>query len=163
MPYAGASAPAGWLFCAGQAVSRTTFAALFAAVGTTYGAGDGSTTFNLPDLRGRAAVGKDDMGGTAASRITTAGSGIAGATLGASGGAETVTIVTAGMPSHAHDYWTVKDGTGPPLTRAGAGNNANANGVLNLASNGLAIEATGGGGAHQNMTPALILNYIIKA
>ena len=163
MPYAGSSAPSGWLFCAGQAVSRTTFAALFAAVGTTYGAGDGSTTFNLPDLRGRAAVGKDDMGGTAASRITTAGSGIAGATLGASGGAETVTIVTAGMPSHAHDYWTVKDGTGPPLTRAGAGNNANANGVLNLASNGLAIEATGGGGAHQNMTPALILNYIIKA
>lgn len=65
-PYAGATAPAGWLLCYGQAVSRTTYAALFAAIGTLYGSGDGSTTFNVPDPRGRAIVGKDDMGGTAA-------------------------------------------------------------------------------------------------
>ena len=79
VPFAGPSAPTGWLFCFGQTVSRTTYAALFAALGTTYGAGDGSTTFVLPDLRGRLPSGKDDMGGTAASRLTTAGSGVDGA------------------------------------------------------------------------------------
>lgn len=50
MPFAGSSAPAGWLLCQGQAISRTTYATLFAVIGTTYGVGDGSTTFNLPDL-----------------------------------------------------------------------------------------------------------------
>lgn len=53
------SAPTGFLLCQGQAVSRTTYAVLFAAIGTTYGAGDGVTTFNLPDYRGRALVGAD--------------------------------------------------------------------------------------------------------
>ena len=59
VPFAGTAVPppGGWLLCDGAAVSRTTFAALFAAIGTTYGVGDGSTTFNLPDLRGRVAVG----------------------------------------------------------------------------------------------------------
>lgn len=89
-PFAGASAPDGWLFCAGQAVSRSTYAALFAVVSTTYGSGDGSTTFNLPDLRGRTAVGKDNMGGSAANRVTAGISGIAGITLGAVGGNENV-------------------------------------------------------------------------
>jgi microcystin-dependent protein len=71
VPYAGSSAPTGWLLCFGQAVSRSTYAALFTAIGTTYGAGDGSTTFNLPDARGRVIAGKDDMGGSAASRLNT--------------------------------------------------------------------------------------------
>lgn len=56
--YAASAAPTGWLMCDGAAVSRTTYAALFALIGTTYGAGDGSTTFNLPDLQGRVPVGK---------------------------------------------------------------------------------------------------------
>lgn len=56
-PYAGKTAPAGWLLCDGSAVSRTAYAALFAVIGTTYGAGNGSTTFALPDLRGRVAAG----------------------------------------------------------------------------------------------------------
>jgi microcystin-dependent protein len=103
IPFAGSTAPsANWALPAGQAVSRTTFAALFALIGTTYGAGDGSTTFNLPDLRGRALFGKDDMGGSAASRVTAAGSGINGTTLGATGGAETVTLATSQIPSHTH-------------------------------------------------------------
>ena len=70
VPFSGAAAPTDWLFCYGQAVSRATYAALFTAIGTTYGVGDGSTTFNLPDMRGRLAAGKDDMGGTAASRMS---------------------------------------------------------------------------------------------
>jgi len=70
MAFAGSAAPTGWLLCFGQAVSRSTFADLFAVIGTTYGAGDGATTFNVPDLRGRVVAGKDDMGGTAAGRLT---------------------------------------------------------------------------------------------
>ncbi len=69
-PFAGTSAPTGWFLCYGQAVSRTTYAALFTAIGTTYGTGDGTSTFNLPDLRGRTIAGVDDMGGSAASRLT---------------------------------------------------------------------------------------------
>ena len=83
-PYAGATAPAGWLLCFGQAISRTVYSTLFTAIGTTYGVGDGSTTFLLPDMRGRVAAGQDDMGGTSANRLTTAGSAIDGDVLGAS-------------------------------------------------------------------------------
>ena len=63
-PYAGTSAPSGYLLCYGQEVSRSTYSALFSAISTTYGSGDGSSTFNLPDLRGRAVAGQDDMGGS---------------------------------------------------------------------------------------------------
>ena len=59
IPFAGAAAPTGWLLCQGQAISRTTYAQLFSVIGTTYGSGDGKTTFNLPDMRGRVAVGSD--------------------------------------------------------------------------------------------------------
>jgi microcystin-dependent protein len=102
LPFAGAVAPDGWMLCHGQAVSRTAHAHLFAVVGTTYGSGDGSTTFNLPDLRGRVAAGKDNMGGTAASRLAAGASGVNGATLGAAGGAETHALTVPQMPLHAH-------------------------------------------------------------
>lgn len=102
LPFAGANAPTGWLMCDGSAVSRTTFAELFASIGTTYGTGDGSTTFNLPDLRGRVAAGKDNMGGTPANRLTAAGAGITGTSLGATGGNQTHTLTTAQMPAHNH-------------------------------------------------------------
>ena len=85
-PFAGATAPNGWLMCFGQAISRTTYADLFAAIGTTHGVGNGSTTFNVPDLRGRTIAGKDNMGGSAANRLTSGNSGVAGTTLGAVGG-----------------------------------------------------------------------------
>lgn len=71
LPFAGNTAPSGWLACDGSAVSRTTYASLFTTIGTTYGTGDGSTTFNLPDFRGRFPRFNDAMfGGTAASRDT---------------------------------------------------------------------------------------------
>ena len=91
-----------WLLCDGSAVSRTTYSALFQAISTTWGVGDGSTTFNVPDLRGRATFGRDDMGGSTASRITNAGSGIVGTTLGATGGAQDVTISANNLPTHTH-------------------------------------------------------------
>jgi hypothetical protein len=85
-PFAGAAAPAGYLLAFGQTISRTDYAGLFAVCGTTYGAGNGSTTFNLPDLRGRVIAGKDNMGGNAAGRLSAV---INGTALGAAGGAET--------------------------------------------------------------------------
>lgn len=97
MDWPGQTAPTGWIFGYGQAVSRTTYAALFAEYGTTYGAGDGSTTFNVFDGRGRVVIGKDDMGGTAANRITSAGCGIDGTTLGATGGLQTLQAHTHGL------------------------------------------------------------------
>lgn len=153
LPFAGASAPTGWLLCFGQTVSRTTFAPLFAAIGTTYGAGDGSTTFALPDLRGRVAAGEDDMGGTAASRLTTGGSGVNGASLGASGGSETHTLTVAQMPSHTHSYI--------------GGSNAAGSGTVGAAGqsqNGytMATLSAGSGSAHNNTQPTIVLNYIIK-
>lgn len=101
--FAGATAPSGWLLCYGQAVPRsgpTGYPELFFIIGTTYGSGDGSTTFNLPDLRGRTIYGKDDMGGSAANRITTAGSGLDGLTLGAGGGSQTRTLLTVNLPAY---------------------------------------------------------------
>ena len=109
IPYAGSSAPANWLLCGGQAVSRTDYAALFAVIGTTYGSGNGSTTFNLPDLRGRVIAGEDDMGGTAANRLTSATSGITGTTLGAAGGDERL---------HLHQHANTATFTGSAVNTA---------------------------------------------
>lgn len=89
LPYAPLAAPDGYLLCFGQAVSRVTYAALFAAIGTTYGVGNGTTTFNLPDLRGRVVAGKDDMGSTSADRLTGLTGGVNGDVLGGTGGGQT--------------------------------------------------------------------------
>lgn len=89
MAYGGSSAPAAWTLAFGQPISRTTFAGLFAVYGTTYGTGDGSTTFNMPDLRGRLVAGLDNMGGTPANRVTNTTMTPNGNTSGAVGGAQT--------------------------------------------------------------------------
>lgn len=94
--------PSGWLLCAGQNVSRTTYARLFSVIGTTSGAGDGSTTFGIPDYRGRTSFGKDNMGGTAANRITAAESGINGTVLGAVGGDQRLHAHNHSQNAHTH-------------------------------------------------------------
>jgi microcystin-dependent protein len=96
--FAGSSAPTNWLLCYGQAVSRTTYAALFAVVSTTYGVGDGTTTFNLPDLRGRTVAGVDNMGGSDAGRIDIANS--SGTVVGSQ--YVTLTGAQSGVPAHSH-------------------------------------------------------------
>jgi microcystin-dependent protein len=98
--FAGAAAPAGWLLCDGASYLRTDQAALFAVIGTTYGAADG-THFNVPDLRGRAVFGRE----ASASRITAA-SGITSTSLGATGGADMITLSTGEMPVHGHPFST---------------------------------------------------------
>jgi microcystin-dependent protein len=153
-PYAGASEPTGWLFCYGQAVSRTTYASLFTAISTTYGAGDGSTTFNLPDLRGRVVAGHDNMGGVSGNRLTGVGGSLNGDTLGATGGTETHTLITAEMPSHTHAL-----ANGGQIQSTGGGP---AYGSAAVGLSATDIANTGGGGAHNNVQPTIILNYIIK-
>lgn len=153
LPFAGSAAPVGWLLCYGQAVSRATYSVLFTAISTTYGSGDGSTTFNLPDLRGRVVAGKDDMGGTSASRLT---SPVAGSTLGATGGAQSHTLTTPEIPSHTHTLNKSGGSSGsdtPPYTL-----NQNDPGPFVTTS----TSAAGGGAAHNNVQPTIVANYIIK-
>lgn len=83
--YSGSVIPSGYLLCDGRAVSRTTYATLFQAIGTTYGAGDGSTTFNLPNLSERVPVGKSSK-----------------YVLGSKGGSATNTLTVANLPAHSH-------------------------------------------------------------
>lgn len=149
--FAGASAPAGWVLCFGQELDRTTFADLFAVIGTTYGAGDGSTTFNAPDLRGRLVAGLDNMGGTSADRLTGQSGGVDGDILGASGGNETHTLVIAEMPAHDHGYDTEQAG-GAGITVGGDA----------PGQNDTQTSSTGGDGPHNNVQPTLIMNKIIK-
>lgn len=93
-----ASIPSGWIECDGSAVGRDTHAALFGRIGAFAGPGNGSTTFNLPDLGGRAIFSRNG----AVPRLTAAG-GINGNVVGAVGGADTVTLSVAQMPAHGHD------------------------------------------------------------
>lgn len=162
MPFAGSSAPTGWLLCAGQTVSRTTYATLFAAVGTAYGAGDGSTTFALPDLRGRAVFGVDNMGGTTASRVTSGVSGITGTTLGASGGNQAMHQHTHTVtdPGHTHVLTNgLNRGSGTGYYQGGPYGAAYT--ATESATTGITL-ANSGTGSSQNMPPAMMLNYIIK-
>jgi len=149
--YLGSTAPTGWLLCDGSAVSRTTYEDLFDAIGTTYGSGDGSTTFNLPDLRGRSTLGLDNMGGSSANRVTATEAD----TLGGTNGAETHTLTVTEMPSHTHTYGT-PSGSGNNLTW---GTNWSDYANAGTQSTGSA----GSNGAHNNMQPYLSVNFIIKA
>lgn len=100
--YWGTTAPnSSFVFPYGQAISRTTYSTLFSMFSTTYGAGDGTTTFNIPDLRGRVTAKKDDMGGSSANRLTDADDGLNGDTLGDTGGGETQVLVTDNLPPYS--------------------------------------------------------------
>jgi microcystin-dependent protein len=150
--YAGSTAPTGWLLSFGQAVSRTTYANLFAVISTTYGSGDGSTTFNLPDMRGRAVAGVDNMGGTDAGRLSISN------TLGTTTGAETHTLSSAEMPSHRHDIQRSNSAATSVAADASAHYRISADSGATITT----TQNTGGGGAHNNMQPTIVLNYIIK-
>lgn len=157
MPYAGSSAPTGFLLCGGQAVSRTTYSDLFAVVGTTYGVGDGSSTFNLPDLQGRVVAGKDDMSGSSANRLTDQTGGLNGDTLGDTGGSETHILTEAQLPAHSHGS-VVTNVSATFKINTGDGGAS----VVQTINQTKSATSTGSGSAHNNVQPTIILNYIIK-
>lgn len=182
MDFYGATAPEGWLFADGSAVSRADYAELFAVIGTTYGAGDGVTTFNLPDKRGRVTVGRDrQVSGSYADRLTSPR--VDSRTLGASGGAQTVTLTTAEMPAHSHDLsldaaGAHVHGSGTPRIGGPSGSYPTGSGLSSREGTGFradvmpmsgnhthtgTAESTGGGNAHNNVQPTLVCNHIIKA
>lgn len=178
LPYAGVTEPAGWLFCYGQAISRTTYADLFTAIGTTYGTGDGSTTFNLPDLRGRVIAGQDDMGGVSANRLTNADDGLDGDVLGASGGGETQTLVTGNLPaytpagtitnaSYIFSYNTRSDlsgggSFGAVINIQNTGGLNNVTPILGVSASFTGTAQGGTSTAFGIVQPTIILNYIMK-
>ena len=180
--FAGTSPPTGYILCDGSAVSRTAFSGLFSTIGTTFGSGDGATTFNVPDLRGRFIGGLDTMGGVAANRLTAGNSGVDGATMGASGGDELMQLhnhtVTDPMHYHAdagHAHYTdavasqtLGDGVAEinyfaggwkfdHLATIGTGYAA-----IQYAFSGVTVDNAGTGGS-QNIPPALVLGYCIFA
>ena len=147
------AAPDGFLLCDGSAVSRTTYADLFAAISTTYGTGDGSTTFNLPDLRGRVPVGVDGAAGRIAANDA----------LGNTAGAETHALSTAELPAHTHGAGSyVVSVSNPVNTTTGGGahrySNAGGSSVSVTGTSG----STGSDTAHNNLQPYQIVNYMVK-
>lgn len=170
--YLGTSEPnANWLFLYGQNISRTTYADLFGVVGTTYGVGNGSTTFGLPDLRGRVIAGQDDMGGTSANRLTGAVTGgLNGDVLGATGGEQSHTLVAFEVPNIGLNVaYTVMNGGTAANPGAQLGSNIHNSLFATNSGTGYTIHSFngnttgGGGGAHNVLQPTIILNYMVKA
>lgn len=140
----------GWIYCNGQAISRTDYSALFAKIGIAYGGGDGASTFNVPDLRGRTLAGIDD----GASRLTSTYFGTS-PVLGANGGAESHTLSVAEIPAHTHSF----SRRGGPATGVNGTVNDNR---ANAAPDGVTDNGTGGGGAHKNVQPTALIKWYIK-
>lgn len=142
LPFSDDTIPEGYMICDGSAISRTTYSTLFSVIGTTYGVGDGSTTFNLPNLKGRIPVGYDSTDSDFD-------------TLGETGGEKTHTLTVNEMPSHAHSY-TYSTSVSDWSSRIPLGSNAG------VGTSGAGISTTGGDQAHNNLQPYIVINYIIK-
>ena len=146
VPFTSDTVPENWLVCDGSAISRTTYDLLFSIIGTTYGVGDGSTTFNLPNLKGKVAVGKDST----QTEFDT---------LGETGGEKTHTQTLTEMPTHNHGI------SGVAYALSGSGNQEFGSGgaqSLDIKSV-LSITNTGDGQPMNNLQPYIVTNYIIKA
>lgn len=180
VPYGGSSAPTGWLLCDGSAVSRSTYAALFAAIGTAYGPGNGTTTFNVPDMRGRSPVGAGaGTGGGASGAAGTApsgGSGITNVTVGSWKGEELHVLTTGELASHAHvltdpghahtEVGASTSGTGATVDIATTGTNTPNDTVAASAAQsnttGITMANTGSNTGHNTYHPVIGGNFIIK-
>jgi microcystin-dependent protein len=142
LSFAAATAPSGYLVCDGSAVSRTSYSDLFNVLGTTWGVGDGSTTFNIPDLRGRSQIGSGQ------------GSSLTNRTLGQIGGAETHTLTVNEIPPHTH------------AVPRNSGNSGNVtwgfSSIFNPANATEQTRSTGDGQPHNNMQPFSVVTFIIK-
>jgi len=158
LAYAGSSAPTGWLLCNGQAVSRTTYSLLFAAISTTFGAGNGSTTFNVPDLRNKFAVGVGTTGFTVA--------------LGGTGGTKDAIVVshthtgtTSTTGAHTHTFGFAPGSTGGSnynFTQTGSSGTLTPTSSNGNHSHTFTTESSGSSGTDQNLPPYVGINYIIR-
>lgn len=174
LDYAGSTAPDGYLLCDGSVVRQEDYANLYKVIGAAFNTGgEAGHQFRLPDLRGRVAVGKDNMGGTTASRITAGTSGITGTTLGASGGNQMLQSHGHGVNDPGHSHW-LRGINGDYVGASGGGTGgwalgndfaANNNNIYHLwtdtVGTGISIQSAGAGSS-QNVQPSLILNKIIK-
>lgn len=166
--FAGINAPSGWALCFGQELSRTDYASLFAVIGTTFGAGNGSSTFNVPDCRGRIEVGKDDMGGTDSTRMNFFGT--LAKTIGGVFGSASHILTVGQLPAHSHginDPGHAHGGVQNSPAAQGRGDQlpavAQANlGASGVSGTGITIQNTGSGEAHTNTQPSIVFNKIIK-
>ena len=150
--FAGKTAPTGWLICDGSAVSRTTYANLFSVLGTTYGKGDGSTTFNIPNLKGKVPVGLDS-------------SDTSFDTIGETGGEKTHTLSIDEMPRHNHEIHAAIGGGGQINGGFNApGGNEHYNIPFYLTNNTDYINTwqVGNSQPHNNLQPYIVMNYIIS-
>lgn len=178
--YWGSSVPSdNFLFPVGQAISRADYPVCFARLGTTYGSGDGATTFNLPDKRGYVSAALDNMGGSTAGRLTSAYFGASPTALGSRGGAQGWTLTAEQLPPHTHSGTTNANATGAQYLRAFEGtsnleaggnpvprwggyitstvtNDAHAHAFTTNGGNGLS------GSAHPSIQPTIVCNYIIR-
>jgi microcystin-dependent protein len=186
LEYAGSAAPTGWLLCNGAAISRTVYAALFAVLGTAYGAGDGSTTFNLPDRRGKFSVGVDGTYTRGSTGGATSGTTSSNGSHNHGGNTGSTTLTTAQIPAHNHSVndpghshstpWNIYDNQNfAPGIREGSGAYRATIGT-NSAATGITINNNGGGGGHDHtissdgahahtvatVPPYLASNFIIK-
>lgn len=166
LDYVGATAPnSNFVLAFGQCISRTTYSAFFALVSTTYGVCDGTTTFGVPDFRGYVVAGKDDMGGSAANRITNGGSGIAGTSLGATGGSQNQTISQGQLPNITLSGNT----SGFNIYRTPSSSNAGGAGTFTFINNSVetiapavTVSLGGSGQALTTMPPTRIVNKIVR-
>lgn len=170
--FAGSTAPNTWLLCYGQAVSRSTYSELFSVIGTSYGAGDGSSTFNVPDCRGRVVAGKDNMGGTSSNRLVFQ---VNGTGVGSVGGNESHVLTRLEMPphdhggstsssgEHTHGVFSVVQPTSPSYSgNSGTGQNAAFTSTQPAGIHSHTIPSDGAGNSHNNLQPTIIMNKIIK-
>jgi len=159
VPWSSASVPSGFLECNGAAVSRTTYADLFAIVGTTYGAGDGSSTFNVPDLQDNVAVGKSNNKALASS----GGANTVTSTGNVGGSTANATLSTPQLASHTHSARTggggQNVGAGSPGSGQNSGNTGSAGSGGGHSHN---MSATFSGDATSVIQPYLTVIYIIK-
>ena len=169
------TAPSGWLICNGGAVDRTLYAQLYAAIGETFGPGNGTTTFNLPDMRGRVAagVGTGTGGGASGTGAPTGGTALAAVSLSGWFGTNDVTLTSAQIPAHTHPITDPghthgqNGGTGGPeatrLTSDTHDTPTNSADPTDSATTGITVNNnTGGGGSHTNLQPTVGLNFIIR-
>ena len=162
VPWSSASVPSGFLECDGTAVSRSTYSALFAIVGTTYGAGDGATTFAVPDLQDNTPVGKS---GTKA-LASTGGANTVSSTGNVGGSTANASLSTAQLASHSHSVPVVNSQTGAGSTiqagSAGPASNRTSGNAGSGSGHAHNMSATFSGDATSVLQPYIALIYIIK-